>query len=153
MIEGSLSSAPTGSPANIAARLIPAIGRAEFPSLLLSVYRDLAGCDLCSAMADAGPILAAALRRHNELMELAQQTVLSPSLDAVVQWARKRGLSAREAQIVARLTLGQTQAEIAGYVGLSVNSVITYRRRAYQKLAVADRRALKALYEKQRMQG
>lgn len=247
-------------PAHIAARVIPAIGRPEFPSVLLSVYRDLAGCDLCSAfswesergpkllfaagehpqgfalsasqaytdkywhsdttltparpglsfvrmtaadirdtdyrrdcyqsggirerltlfdarfpavsvsgyrsdargpttapvaqwMTDAGPTLVAALRRHNELLELAQQTVLSPSLEGVVQWARKHGLSAREAQVVAGLTVGQTQAEIAGYVGLSVNSVVTYRRRAYQKLKVADRRALKALCERQTAPG
>lgn len=256
MIERNLFTARTGSPAHIAARVIPAIGRPEFPSLLLSVYRDLAGCDLCSAfsweselgpklllaagehprvsgfahsasqaytqkywqsdaalsrdrrpglsfvrmkaadirdadyrrdcyqsggirerltlfdasfpsvsvsgyargpttalvdqwMADAGPTLVAAVRRHNELLELAQQAVLSPSLDAVVEWARERGLSAREAQVAAGLTLGQTQAEIAGYVGLSVNSVVTYRRRAYQKLKVADRRALQALCARQ----
>lgn len=266
MIERDSYSARTGSPAHLAARVIPAIGRPEFPSLLLSVYRDLAGCDLCSAfsweseqgpkllfaagehpqvsgfaqsasqaytqrywqsdaalgrdrlhdtpglcfvrttaadirdadyrrdcyqsggicerltlfdagfpavsvsgyrsdsrgpttapvaqrMADAGPTLVAALRRHNELLELTQQTVLSPSFDAVVRWARKRGLSTREAQVVAGLALGQLQAEIAGNVGLSVNSVITYRRRAYQKLGVADRRALQALCGKQLMQG
>ena len=238
-------------------RIIPAIGRPEFPSRLLSVYRDLAGCELCSAfswepeqgpkllfaagsgfaqsaaqaytqkywqsdvaldrdrpglsfmrttardirdadyrrdcyqsggigerltlfdatfpalsvsgyrserrrpaaepvarwMVDAGPTLMAALRRHNELVEVARQTVLSPSLDAVVRWARKCGLSAREARVVGGLTVGQTQAEIAGYVGLSVSSVITYRRRAYQKLKVADRRELKALCEQQLMQG
>lgn len=248
----------TLSPAHIAARVIPAIGRPEFPSLLLSVYRDLAGCELCSAfswesgrgpklllaagehprvsgfahsasraytqrywrsdttlvhgrpglsfvrmkatdicdtdyrrdcyqsggirerltlfdaafpavsvsgyrsdshaptaalidewMADAGPTLVAAVRRHHELLELAQQTVLSPSLDAVIEWARECGLSTREAQVAAGLTLGQTQAEIAGYVGLSVNSVVTYRRRAYQKLKVADRRALQALCARQ----
>jgi LuxR family transcriptional regulator, activator of tox operons len=246
-------------------RIIPAIGRPEFPAVLLSVYRDLAGCDLCSAfswesdqgptllfaagehpsasgfalsasqaytqkywqsdaaisrdrlhdrpglslvrttaadirdadyrrdcyqsggicerltlfdarfpavsvsgyrsdargptaapvaqwMIDVGPTLVAALRRHTELLELARQTVPSPSLEVVVQWARKHGLSAREAQVVAGLTLGQTQAEIAGYVGLSVNSVVTYRRRAYQKLKVADRRALKALCERQTAQ-
>lgn len=238
-------------------RIIPAIGRPEFPSLLLSVYRDLAGCELCSAfswesergpkllfaagsgfalsasqaytekywrsdttlgrarsglsfvrttaanirdadyrrdcyqsggiaerltlfdatfpavsvsgyrsdsrgptttpiarwMTEAGPTLMAALRRHDELMQLAQQTVLSPTLEAVIEWARKRGLSAREARVVAGLTVGQTQAEIAGYAGLSVSSVITYRRRAYQKLKVADRRALQALCEQQLMPG
>jgi DNA-binding CsgD family transcriptional regulator len=262
MIERNLLSVRTGSPAHLAARVIPAIGRPEFPSLMLSVYGELAGCELCSAfswepergptllfaagehprgsgfalsasqaytqkywqsdaalgrdrlhdrpglsfvrttaadirdadyrrdcyqsggirerltlfdarfpaisvsgyrsdargptaapvarwMADAGPTLLAAVRRHHELLELARQTVLSPSLEAVVQWARKRGLSAREAEVVAGLTLGQTQAEIAGYVGLSVNSVVTYRRRAYQKLKVADRRALQALCERQ----
>ncbi|MDY6944962.1 MAG: LuxR C-terminal-related transcriptional regulator [Pseudomonadota bacterium] len=102
----------TSLSAGIAARIIPAIGRPEFPSVLLSVYRD-----------------------------------------AVLEWARGRGLSAREAQVVTGLTLGQTQAQIAGRVGLSVNSVITYRRRAYQKLAVADRRALQALCERQLAQG
>jgi DNA-binding CsgD family transcriptional regulator len=38
-------------------------------------------------------------------------------------------------------------------VGLSVNSVVTYRRRAYQKLKVTDRRALQALCEQQLMRG
>lgn len=143
-------SAPPGPPAQLAARVIPAIGRPEFSSLLLSIYRDLAECELGSAwMAEAGPILAAAVRRHNELMELAHRTVASPSSDAVVQWARKRGLSVREAQVVAGLVSGLTQAEIAESVELSVNSVITYRRRAYQKLKVADRRTLQALCERQ----
>jgi DNA-binding CsgD family transcriptional regulator len=253
-------------PAHIAARVIPAIGRPEFSSLLLSVYRDLAGCELCSAfswesrrgptllfaagehsgvsgfalsasqaytqrywqsdaalggdhlhdrpglsvvrvtasdirdadyrrdcyqsggicerltlfdarfpavsvsgyrsdacgptaapvaqwLAAAGPTLIAALRRHNELLELAQQTVESPSLDVVARWARKRGLSVREAQVVAGLALGQTQAEIASHNAIGVNSVITYRRRAYQKLKVADRRALQALYGKRLIPG
>jgi DNA-binding CsgD family transcriptional regulator len=102
----------TSLSAHITARIIPAIGRPEFPSVLLSMYRD-----------------------------------------AVVQWAGRRGLSAREAEVAAALILGQTQAQIAGSVGLSVNSVITYRRRAYQKLAVADRRALQALCERQMAQG
>lgn len=130
---------------------------ATFPAVSVSGYRsDACGptaSPVAQWMTDVGPTLVAALRRHNELVELAQQTVRSPSLDAVVQWARERGLSAREAQVVAGLTLDQTQSQIAGGVGLSINSVITYRRRAYQKLKVADRRALKALCGKQLLPG
>ena len=37
------------SATHIAARVIAAIGRPDFPEALLSVYRDLAGCNLCSA--------------------------------------------------------------------------------------------------------
>lgn len=253
--------AQTESPAHVAARVIAAIGRADFPERLLSVYRDLAGCDLCSAflwesqrapkllfavgvhpqisgfalsasrayakqywqldaavrpneahsasglsllrtiaadirdpdyrrycyqrggiserltlfdaalpivsvsgyrtvsrgpttsqvaqrMADAGPTLIAALRRHNELIDRATQSEFSPSRGDLLEWARECGLSAREAEVAAGLTMGQSQSDIAKSSGLALNSVITYRRRAYQKLKVADRRELRAMCER-----
>lgn len=249
--------AQTVSPAQIAARVIAAIGRADFPERLLSVYRDLAGCDLCSAfaweserapkllfaagvhpqisgfalsasrayekqywqrdasvrrsemhsssglslvrtiaadirdpdyrrdcyqrggiserltlfdtdlpfvsvsgyrtasrgptpshvaqrIADAGPTLIAALRRHSELLERAIQTNALSRSD-LLEWARELGLSAREAEVAAGLAMGQSQSDIAKGSGLGLNSVITYRRRAYQKLQVADRRELQAM--------
>lgn len=139
---------PTFSPSHIAARVIPAIGRPDFSEHLQSAYRALADCDFRSAMHDAEPILAAAQRRHHELMERAARTTIAPSRVALMQWARERGLSAREAEIVAGLALGHSQADIAGSSGLTLNSVITYRRRAYQKLEVADRRELRALCER-----
>lgn len=248
----------TLSPAHIAARVIPAIGRPDFPAQLLSAYRDLADCDLCSAfvwqsrrpkllfaagahpqvsgfalsasrayeqrywqfdamverneasrglsllrttatdirdsdyrrdcyqkggiaerltlldtegsaisvsgyrtlargmttsqalrrMEDAAPTLVAALRRHHELTERASQLVLSPSRDVLLQWARECGLSEREAEVAAGMAAGHSQSDIAQRYGLALNSVITYRRRAYQKLKVADRRELKALCER-----
>jgi DNA-binding CsgD family transcriptional regulator len=250
--------AQTTSPAQIAARVIAAIGRADFPERLLSVYRDVAGCDLCSAfvwesqrapkllfaagvhpqisgfalsasrayakqywqrdtavrrsailsssglsllrttatdirdpdyrrdcyqrggiserltlfdtafpivsvsgyrtvsrgpttsqvaqrMADAGPTLVAALRRHNELIERAAQNELAPSRGDLIDWARECGLSAREAEVAASIAMGHSQSDIAKSTGLGLNSVITYRRRAYQKLQVADRRELRAM--------
>jgi LuxR family transcriptional regulator, activator of tox operons len=247
------------SPSHLAAQLIPAIGRADFPERLLAIYRDLAGCDLCSAflwesrgprllfasgmhpaipgfalsashayaqvywrvdavslrrihdtsglsllrmtaadildpdyrrecyqrggiserltlfdtslpvvtvsgyrtvsrgpttsrvarqMEDAGPTIVAALRRHHELIERASQMVLVPSRSALAQQAREWGLSAREAEVAAGLATGHTQADIARSSGLTLNSVITYRRRAYQKLKVADRLELRALCER-----
>jgi DNA-binding CsgD family transcriptional regulator len=249
------------SPQHIAAGIIPAIGRADFPERLLAVYRSLAGCDLCSAfswdagrgprllfaagghphipefaltasrayaqsywrldavarpearrdarglslvrtaaadirdaeyrhycyqrggvserltlldtddpvvsvngyrsvtrgplspesvqrMKEAGPILIAAVRRHNELVESAAQADAAPSHAELVQRAREWGLSAREAEVAAALATGRTQPEIARRSGLALTSVITYRRRAYQKLQVSDRRELRALCER-----
>jgi DNA-binding NarL/FixJ family response regulator len=247
------------TPASIAARVIPAIGRSDFADHLLSVYRDIAGCDLCSAMVwepdrgprllfaagthpyipgfalsaarayvqsywqlddvaqhimihdcsgvslvrknaddiqdpdyrrfcysrggiserlmlfdadsptvsvsgfravargpmtpevvqqmeDAAPTIVAALRRHNELLERQSQVVLAPSREVLLQRAREWGLSAREAEVAVGLATGQSQADIAKSTGLALNSVITYRRRAYQKLKVADRLELRAMY-------
>lgn len=249
------------APAHIAARLIPAIGRSEFPERLLSVFRELAECELCSAflwessqgprllfaagthpdipgfalsasrayaqtywrldavaqdsivhgfnglvlsrmtaadihdddyrqycyhrggiaerltlfdtespvvsvsgyrtvtqgpttseeaqrMRDAGPIIVAALRRHSELVERATPTVLAPSRGVLLQRVRERGLSAREAEVATGLATGQSQADIAKSCGLTLNSVITYRRRAYQKLKVSDRLELRAVCER-----
>jgi DNA-binding CsgD family transcriptional regulator len=251
----------TESAEHIAARVIPAIGRPDFPERLLAVYRDLADCDLCSAflwdteggprllfaaglhpqipgfalaasrayaqtywrfdnvaqhnvihgcsrlslsrtnaadihdpdyrrecyqrggiserltlfdsesttvsvsgyrstsrgamtseiaqrIEDAAPILVAALRRHNELLERAAHVVLVPSRSVVLQRAREWGLSAREAEVAAGLATGQSQADIAKSSGLALTSVITYRRRAYQKLKVSDRLELRALCER-----
>lgn len=48
-------------------------------------------------------------------------------------------LSRRERDVCAGLLVGATAAGIASDLGICESSVITYRRRAYQKLGVADR--------------
>ena len=53
-----------------------------------------------------------------------------------------RALSEREAAVAAALLLGKTQREISAATGIALSSVITYRRRAYRKLCVSDRRGL-----------
>lgn len=58
------------------------------------------------------------------------------------------GLSAREAEIVAALILGETQDRIARAKRLSPATVVTYRRRAYGKLGVGNRRDLMALHRR-----
>jgi DNA-binding CsgD family transcriptional regulator len=133
---------PAASPAAIASRVIAAIGRSDFPERLHTASRVLAGCDLYSA------VLIAALRRHTELMERKKQIVLSHSRSVLVRQAREWGLSEREAEVAAGLVTGQSQSDIAKAAGLALNSVITYRRRAYQKLKVADRLELRAMCER-----
>ena len=100
---------------------------------------------MAQRMEEAGPTLVAALRRHTELTE---QTVLSPSRSVLIRRAREWGLSEREAEVAAGLAMGRSQSDIAKSTGLALNSVITYRRRAYQKLKVADRLELRAMCEK-----
>jgi DNA-binding CsgD family transcriptional regulator len=249
------------SPGQIAAAVIPAIGRPDFPERLLGVYRELAGCDFCSVfswesqdgprllfalgmhpeipgfvlsaarayantywrfdtnarqgmmracggvsllritpadirdpdyrhycyqragicerlmlvdtaaptlsvsgyrtvsrgpapplviqrMQEVAPMLIAAIRRHHELIEQEAQATGSPSSHILVNRAHEWGLSAREAEVAAGLAMGRRQVEIAKRAGITLNSVITYRRRAYQKLRVSDRLELRALCER-----
>jgi NarL family two-component system response regulator LiaR len=52
---------------------------------------------------------------------------------------REAGLTAREAEIIALITQGLTNQEIADKVYLSINSVKTYIRTAYRKMDVQRR--------------
>lgn len=52
---------------------------------------------------------------------------------------RQEGLTAREAEVVALITQGLSNAEIADRASLSINSVKTYIRSSYRKMAVTSR--------------
>lgn len=92
-------------------------------------------------------LLIAALRQH-----LRADQAVAPIIDESVLAGRLTaldyGLSAREAEIVAALMLGETQEGIAAAKRLSATTVITYRRRAYGKLGVGNRRDLMALHRR-----
>ena len=61
-------------------------------------------------------------------------------LSVGLDWpGRSEGLSEREAEILALITQGKTNAEITGLVYLSINSIKTYIRSAYQKIGVTTR--------------
>jgi DNA-binding NarL/FixJ family response regulator len=60
--------------------------------------------------------------------------------DASGQWpGRERGLTAREAEVLALITQGLSNQEIAERSYLSINSVKTYIRTAYRKIGVTRR--------------
>jgi DNA-binding NarL/FixJ family response regulator len=74
----------------------------------------------------------------------AGETVAPPeaarSDTAVGAWPGKEfGLTAREAEVIALITQGLTNQEIADKVYLSINSVKTYVRTAYRKMDVQRR--------------
>ena len=52
---------------------------------------------------------------------------------------RSEGLSDREAEIIALITQGKSNAEIAALTYLSINSVKTYIRTGYRKIGVSSR--------------
>lgn len=92
-------------------------------------------------------LLTAALRQHlragSSPLPLFDEAALTGRL-----CAPDCGLSAREAEVVAGLILGETQERIARAKRLSPATVITYRRRAYGKLGVSNRHDLMALHRK-----
>lgn len=95
------------------------------------------------------PVLMAALARHVDLTSAgpcgdAPEDVTQTLLTAGA------GLSLREAEVAASLILGRTQAEISEATRLTLSSVVTYRRRAYCKLGVMDKRELVTAYRQLR---
>ena len=87
-----------------------------------------------------GPQIVAALERVMD-----GQTVILPglnesSVDGAGDWpGRSIGLTPREAEIIALITHGLTNDEIAKRAFLSINSVKTYIRTAYRKMKVSSR--------------
>ncbi|MBO9499515.1 MAG: helix-turn-helix transcriptional regulator [Novosphingobium sp.] len=121
--------------------------RAGSPAILASGYRMRAagpfGIADIERVERFAPLLMSALGRHVELAEGSDG-----GGDAIqLLMAGEHGLTGREAQVAAGLAQGLGQAEIGAEAGLALSSVITYRRRAYRKLGVADRRQLRRLLE------
>jgi two-component system, NarL family, response regulator LiaR len=74
--------------------------------------------------------------------ETVTPPVSAPSIDrsAAGEWpGRDVGLSAREAEVLALITQGLSNQEIAERTYLSINSVKTYIRTAYRKIDVTRR--------------
>ena len=63
----------------------------------------------------------------------------SPASDLGSWPGREYGLSAREAEVIALITQGLSNQEIADLTYLSINSVKTYVRTAYRKIQVTRR--------------
>jgi len=62
-----------------------------------------------------------------------------PNLESGAWPGREFGLTAREAEVIALITQGYTNQELADKVYLSINSVKTYIRSAYRKMGVTRR--------------
>ena len=87
-----------------------------------------------------GPEIVAALERvmRGEIVILPGDS--ETSVDGAGDWpGRSAGLTPREAEILALITQGLSNQEIAKRAFLSINSVKTYIRTAYRKINVASR--------------
>lgn len=87
----------------------------------------------------AAPELVEALLR----VHAGEQIISSDPGDAPLvggDWpGREEGLTAREAEVVALITQGLSNADIADRASLSINSVKTYIRSSYRKMGVTSR--------------
>jgi DNA-binding NarL/FixJ family response regulator len=87
-----------------------------------------------------GPQVVAALERvmRGEIVILPGRS--ETSVDGAGDWpGRSAGLTPREAEILALITQGLTNQDIATRAFLSINSVKTYIRSAYRKINVTRR--------------
>ena len=121
------------------------------PGFIANGYRTTAGApfsaqDINRLEIHAG-LLFAALKQHLRADAATGHLFDEPALVERLL-ALDCGLSPREAEVAAALILGETQERIAAAKRLSTATVITYRRRAYGKLGVADRRDLAALHRR-----
>jgi two-component system, NarL family, response regulator LiaR len=93
-----------------------------------------------------GPEIVSALERimNGEVVTLAGDN--ETSVGGAGDWpGRSAGLSPREAEVLALITQGLSNQEIADRAYLSINSVKTYIRSAYRKIGV-DRRTKAVLW-------
>lgn len=98
------------------------------------------------------PLLMTALESHLRNRRLAGRMLSEIEIMQSLQ-EMAPGLSTREAEISAAMMLGETHSEIAERKNLSASSVITYRRRAYSKLDLANRRDLMRLHRQMAFEG
>jgi DNA-binding NarL/FixJ family response regulator len=64
----------------------------------------------------------------------------SPAHEAKGDWpGRDVGLTAREAEVLALITQGMSNADIATRTSLSINSIKSYIRSCYRKIGVSSR--------------
>jgi NarL family two-component system response regulator LiaR len=87
-----------------------------------------------------GPQIVASLERvmNGEIVILPGNN--ETSTEGAGDWpGRSAGLTPREAEIIALITQGLTNQEIADRIYLSINSIKTYIRTAYRKINVRSR--------------
>lgn len=135
---------PTGADQGIAealAGLVRSIGSEHFPDAYHAAAQAL------TAVHWRPDLLGAALEQHDRACRAAAGQLDERGLERALL-ALDCALSAREAEVTAAMMLGETHDEIAARKGLSRGTVVTYRRRAYGKLGIANRRELAQLHRR-----
>lgn len=94
---------------------------------------------------DISPLVIALVARHDEMTRGQRSLPVLPTAEDMCEVFLNcgRGLSVREAEICARALVNQTQDAIADALRISSATVVTYRKRAYAKLGVANRTELR----------
>jgi DNA-binding CsgD family transcriptional regulator len=94
----------------------------------------------------AAPIVMAAIEKHVRLTYEPREASLADHPAAIAKQLHGMeniGLSRREAQVLAFIFTGLDQNAIARELGVGVSTIVTYRRRGYEKLCVRNRSELR----------
>jgi DNA-binding CsgD family transcriptional regulator len=128
-------------------------GQPNETRLMVNLYRLSSNGPFSESVTDRLGRLAAtvlALVAKNAALDEARSLpALHPKLETVSAALKARAprLSPREAEVCAALLVGLSLKEIARCTGLEASSIVTYRKRAYGKLAITTRRDLGRIYD------
>ena len=96
---------------------------------------------------EASDILISALCRHAELSGSRSTSELPPIHEIETRLRRhEASLTKRETQVCARILRGVLAAGIATELGVSEESIVTYRKRAYARLSISTRFELLSVF-------
>ena len=136
-----------------AALVVRAPGHALYVNLYRGLDREPFGPGDLAAVERTCDVLAAMLERHFALADDAAASDLAAVQRVIAGAAVERGrdggcgapLSEREAAVCARIVAGYSAEGIGLDLGVSTHSVVTYRRRAFEKLGIATQKELFSL--------
>lgn len=131
---------------------VSVLGAVGARRMLFSAYRRAArgpfAHDEVLRFAAHAEMLMSIVGKHVELLEQVRPSTQRDSLAALEGRLAScfAALSLRERQICAGLIVGLSAKEIAQRCGVEVSTVVTYKKRAFEKLGVPNRRALLNLW-------
>lgn len=101
--------------------------------------------DDAARLRESASLLAACCAKHGRLRQTPETgPAAAGRVDAFGErlMQLRRGLSRRELAVAARVLAGMTSEGIAADLGIGLQSVLTYRKRAYVKLGISSQRGL-----------
>lgn len=117
-------------------------------SVLRGTQQSLFGSDAMDRLHASAAFLVALLTKHAQVCRMpvdASQALASPQgIEHCI--AATSTLPRRETQVCARIVYGMSSAGIALDLGVSEETVKTYRKRAYQRLGIGSERELLGWY-------
>jgi DNA-binding CsgD family transcriptional regulator len=118
----------------------------EWTVLNMYLGQECVGSDTLFRMASFGSLIAPFLRRRGRGPEVSLANDCERADERLCRKLRRRfpALTEREALVCALTMIGKTSEEIATALGIRPCTVITYRRRAYERLEVSSAAALVA---------
>jgi len=111
----------------------------SFHPSLVEIALDKGACGYLSKTLPAAQLVEALEAIHEGAVVVSEQPGSARATVGLDWPGRSEGLSDREAEIIALITQGKSNAEIAALTFLSINSIKTYIRTGYRKIGVSSR--------------